>query len=116
MGLLKAEAKSRANLTGNVLIDARKALQKNRGRPSPFVIAFIVDRLVEEGKIELARAIQSQTAGVRLLKARELAHLLFVFCGNDPTALLQASKLSHHFAQQAYDNWLSPFIPTSTRR
>lgn len=91
IGLLKVEAKSRANLTDPVLVSARTGLKKNKGRPSPFVIAFIVDRLVEEGKHQLARTIEAQTAGARLLDARELAHLLFVFTGNDPTALLQAN-------------------------
>jgi len=91
VGLLKVEAKSRANLTDAVLISARTGLKKNKGRPSPFVIAFIVDRLADEGKRELARTIESQTAGARLLDARELAHLLFIFCGNEPTALLQVN-------------------------
>lgn len=93
IGLLKVEAKSRANLTNPVLVSARTALRKNKGRPAPFVISFIVDRLVEEGNVQLARTIEAQAAGARLLDARELAHLLFVFSGNDPTALLRANLM-----------------------
>ena len=90
IGLLKAEAKSRANITSAVLAEARTSLKKNKGRPAAFVIAFVVARLVEDGKRNLARTIEAQTAGVRLLDARELAHLLFIFCGNEPTALMEA--------------------------
>jgi len=88
VGLLKGEAKSRAALSDAVLKDSRTALRKNRGRPSAFVISFIVDQLVDAGQQALARRIESEAAGARLLDKRQLAHLLFVFCGNEPTQLL----------------------------
>lgn len=90
VGLLKGESKSRAALADATLKDIRKALRRNKGRPSAHTIAFIVDQLVDAGKIKLARRIEGETAGARLLSKRQLAHLHFVFCGNDPTALLQA--------------------------
>jgi len=91
IGLLKVEAKSRAVLKDTVLVEARTGLKKHKGRPAPFVISFIVERLLDDGNVKVARMIEDQTAGARLLDARELAHLLFVFSGNDPTALLKTN-------------------------
>jgi hypothetical protein len=89
IGLLKVEAKSRAYLSAAVLSEAREALDNGQGRPSPFVLTFIVSRLMQQGNVALAQTIDAQTTGARLLDARELAHLLFVFCGNDPEACLK---------------------------
>jgi hypothetical protein len=90
VGLLKAEAKSRVALSTQVLTEARGALKKNGGRPAAFVVSFIVQRLLENKQVALARRIDKETSGAALLVKRELANLIFVFSGSEPTALLEA--------------------------
>lgn len=92
-GLLKAESKSRVSLKSADLLDAATALKKNAGRPSAFSVSYIVQRLFESGQKVLAVRIDRDTSGAALLTARDLAHLLFVFSGSDPTGLLTS-----HFA------------------
>ena len=88
VGLLKGESKSRAVLNNGALNEARTALRKNKGLPGAFSIEFIVDQLADAGHTKLARRIKAEACGARLLDKREIAHLLFVFTGNDPVALL----------------------------
>lgn len=87
---LKAEAKSRANLAGGVVTEARIGLDKEGGLPSAHSLEFIADRLMELGDVELADAIDDA-----LLKhgiaPESVKHLLFTFSGNDPTNLLRAN-------------------------
>ena len=54
---LKTEAKSRANLTGQVLAAARAGLDKDGGLPSAHALSFISARLLELGDNALADAI-----------------------------------------------------------
>jgi len=86
---LKGEIKSRVTVSQPVISEARKALRKNNGRPSPHALAFIADRLYEEGDYGLADAIDDAQLknGIGL---SQLEHLLFTFSGNDPLKLLAA--------------------------
>lgn len=87
---LKTEAKSRANLTAQVLTEARTGLSKDGGLPSAHSLSFISARLLELGNLPLADAIDDA-----LLKhgipVQNVRHLLFTFSGNAPDALLTAS-------------------------
>ena len=87
---LKTEAKSRAALTGQVLTDARTALDKDGGLPSAHALSYISARLLELDKLPLADAIDDA-----LLKhgipPQSVRHLLFTFSGNAPDGLLNAS-------------------------
>ncbi|MGA2606783.1 MAG: Hachiman antiphage defense system protein HamA [Halobacteriota archaeon] len=87
---LKSEAKSRAALAAGVLVDARTALEKDGGLPSPHALAFVSERLMETGNQGLADAIDDAQLKDGIATA-DVEHLLFTFSGNDPTALLQAS-------------------------
>jgi hypothetical protein len=84
---LKTEAKSRASLTAKVLAEARAGLDKDGGLPSAHALSFISERLLGMGNLPLADAIDDA-----LLKhgipAQSVTHLLFVFSGNAPDALL----------------------------
>ena len=87
---LKAEAKSRANLAGGVVTEARASLDKDGGLPSAHALEFIADRLMDTGDAQLADAIDDA-----LLKhgitPQNVKHLLFTFSGNDPANLLRAN-------------------------
>lgn len=87
---LKTEAKSRVNLTAQVLTEARANLDKDGGLPSAHALAFISARLLEIGNIPLADAIDDA-----LLKhgipVQSVGHLLFTFSENSPSALLTAA-------------------------
>jgi hypothetical protein len=87
---LKTEAKSRATLSAQVLIDARAGLDKDGGLPSAHALSFISARLLELDNLPLADAIDDA-----LLKhgisPQNVCHLLFTFSGNAPNAFLTAS-------------------------
>jgi hypothetical protein len=85
---LKAEIKSRVALSKSVLDEARVALRKDNNRPSPHALSFIIDRLYEEKKTDLADAIEIIQLK-EVIKISEMEHLMFVFSGNDPTGLLK---------------------------
>jgi hypothetical protein len=91
---LKAEAKSRANLAGGVVTEARVGLDKDGGLPSAHALEFIADRLMEAGDTQLADAIDDA-----LLKhgiaPQSVKHLLFTFSGNDPANFLRANLQSY---------------------
>jgi hypothetical protein len=87
---LKSEAKSRAALAAGVVGDARAALEKDGGLPSPHALAFVSERLMETGNQELVDAIDDAQLKHGIAVA-DVEHLLFTFSGNNPTALLQAS-------------------------
>jgi len=87
---LKAEAKSRVNLTASVLDAARAGLDKDGGLPSAHALSFISARLLELGELPLADAIDNATLK-QGISPQDVTHLLFTFSGNAPTALLRAS-------------------------
>jgi hypothetical protein len=90
LSFLKTEAKSRVQLTTQVLNEARTGLDKDEGRPSAHALSFISDRLLELGNAPLADAIDDAllTHGI---PTNTVTHLLFAFSGNAPAALLTAS-------------------------
>jgi hypothetical protein len=90
---LKTEAKSRANLTKQVLADARIALNKDDDRPSAHALSFISEQLLNLGSpndLKLADAIDAALRKRGIL-AQDVRHLLFTFSGNPPDALLTAA-------------------------
>lgn len=90
LSFLKTEAKSRATLRGQVLMEARAGLDKDGGLPSAHALSFISARLLELNNIALADAIDDA-----LLKhgvpAHSVQHLTFVFSGNTPDSLLTSA-------------------------
>lgn len=90
VGLLKGEAKSRATITSATLNSARSALRKNNGLPGAFSLEFIVEQLVNAGQKKIARRVQEEACGARLLDKRQIAHLMFVLSGNNPVPLMEA--------------------------
>jgi hypothetical protein len=87
---LKTEAKSRGNLTAQVLNEARAGLDKDGGLPSAHALSFISARLLELDNLPLADAIEDALLknGIPL---QNVKHLLFTFSGNAPDTLLTAS-------------------------
>jgi len=90
LSFLKTEAKSRTNLTAQVISSARAGLEKDGGKPSAHALSFISARLLELGNLPLADAIDDALLkhGIPLQNVR---HLLFTFSGNAPNDLLTAS-------------------------
>ena len=88
VSLLKGEAKSRRSLSNNVLKEARKALNANKGRPSPHALTFYAERLADDGQADLAdRILRMQ---YRDGMPRDcVSHMIFSFSGNDPEKLLR---------------------------
>ena len=87
---LKSEAKSRMALSAGVLAQARAALDKDNGLPSPHALSFISERLLEAGETALADAID--TAQLKDgITTDDVEHQVFTFSGNDPSALLKES-------------------------
>lgn len=87
---LKTEAKSRSNLTTQVLNEARAGLDKDGGLPSAHALSFISARLLELDDLPLADAIEDALLkhGIPL---QSVKHLLFTFSGNAPDTFLTAS-------------------------
>ena len=87
---LKTEAKSVKNLSARTLKNARNSLDKNDGLPTPHTLAFISSRLRDLGKLTLANLIDDVALkyGIPLPNVQ---HLLFVFSGSDPEALMTTS-------------------------
>jgi len=98
---LKTEAKSRVNLTGQVLAEARAGLDKDGGLPSAHALSFISARLLELGNNALADAIDDALLkhGIPIGSVR---HLLFTFSGNAPDALLTAALQAYPGAVMQY--------------
>lgn len=88
--VLKAEVKSRAQMTSKVLGEARDALSSNQGLPSPHAVSFVTDRLHEAGETALADALDDVLLN-KGLNTNQVTHMLFTFSGSDPTNLLKAN-------------------------
>ena len=100
MLFLKAEAKSRKALTAKVVAAARAALEKNSGLPLPHTLSFIVERLFEMNRDDKAEQIE-EFVDRKLPANSQVAHLIFTFSENDPSALLmddvkKAKTFAHH--------------------
>ncbi len=86
---LKAEVKSRVAISSAVLAKARKALRNDNNRPSPHTLAFISERLSEQGQNAIAAEIaDAQLSGIKLPQVEHTrgdphaSRLLFAACGN----------------------------------
>lgn len=86
---LKGESKSWASLTPAVVAEARNALKANNGRPSQHAMAFVMHRLLETGKRDLALIFEDHLL-LKSIVAEDLVHLLFGLSGNDASPALQA--------------------------
>ena len=84
---LKGEVKSRKQLSPSTVEQARTALESNHGRPTSYVVNFVVNRLYEAKEIKLAGALEEHLTS-KLLPTRRLTHLLFTLSGNDATNTL----------------------------
>jgi hypothetical protein len=86
---LKGESKSRVVLTPAVVAEARKALKANNGRPSQHAMAFVMHRLLETGKKNLALIFEDRLL-TKTIAEEDLVHLLFGLSGNDAAATLKS--------------------------
>lgn len=98
---LKTEAKSRANLTGQVVTQARAGLDKDAGLPSGHALSYISARLVELGDHALADAIDNATFQVGI-QPQAVRHLLFTFSGNAPDGMLTTALQNY---AGAFSQW-----------
>ena len=91
---LKGESKSRVKVSKSTLKQARKALSSNDERPTPHTLAFISDRLAEEGHTDIAdRIIDAQLRdGIPLSR---VSHMIFIFSANNPENLLKTYLLEY---------------------
>lgn len=84
--LLKGEAKSRANLTASVVVEASSALDRDSGRPTRHSVLFVADRLREQGRDSLAKDLEM--AVTQSFRTTPYEHMLFTLSGNNPQTLL----------------------------
>ena len=88
--LLKGEAKSRQQLSNDVISGARKRLSADDGRPTAISLLFVADRLLEaanEVDQLLGRKIRDEVA-LKTMPARRITHGMFLLYGNSPEAIL----------------------------
>ncbi|EPY8538104.1 uncharacterized protein DUF1837 [Ectopseudomonas oleovorans] len=99
---LKAEAKSRVTLSKQVLQEARAGLDKDGGLPSAHALAFVSERLLEEGNDALADALDDAQL-LHGIHPQDVQHLLFTFSGNAPETLLTSMLQNYqgHITQRA---------------
>jgi hypothetical protein len=74
--------------------EARKALASSKGRPAPHALAFLADRLFETGQTDLAQTIDDFQLKTRI-QISQMRHLMFMFTGNNSTALLTANLTAY---------------------
>lgn len=89
INFLKGEVKSSKAISKQTIARARAALRRDRGRPSAHTLSFLADRLHAKGEHQAANLIEKAQL-VSGIKRSQVAHLLFVFSGSDPTAHLTA--------------------------
>ncbi|MEX2172562.1 MAG: Hachiman antiphage defense system protein HamA [Pirellulales bacterium] len=86
--VLKLEAKSREVLRQAVIGEACDSLVEHDCRPKPATLAFIARVLRREGRDGDAASFEDLQA--RQPRYDEIAHMVFVFSGNDPVPALSA--------------------------
>lgn len=93
--LLKGEAKSRAQLEKTTIDEARAALSRDNGRPTPISLLFVADRLMDctDAKADLGRMIRNEVA-YKTLPASQIDHAIFTFSGNEAPAALKNDLLA----------------------
>lgn len=85
---LKGESKSRKSLVPKVVGEARLGLEKNAGLPQAHTLIFIAERLAEMNQDVKANKIREYVAD-KLPQKAQVAHLMFIFSGNDPFLMLE---------------------------
>ena len=98
---LKAESKSRANLSASVVNDARQNLLQNDGNPTTHAMLWVASRLEDIGKMELAEVFVDNSGGQ--IEHKNLIHVVFTFSGNDSTEIHRSNlgELTHPMVQHA---------------
>jgi len=86
---LKGESKSRSNLTPSVLIEARKALKTNDGRPTQHTMGFVMNRLLDQGQEDLALVFEDYML-IKTIALQDLIHLIFTLSGNNASVNLES--------------------------
>lgn len=86
---LKGESKSRKSMTTTVLKEARKALEANQGRPSQHALSFLMERLREEGRDDLALLIEEFML-IKRIDQKQIVQMLFTLSENDAASLIEA--------------------------
>ncbi len=86
---LKGEVKSRQKLSSDVLADAATSLKKHDGRPAPYTINFVVNRLVKLGESDLSEQLEDYLSP-KSIPPKRVTHLVFTLSGNDPMKHLQS--------------------------
>lgn len=94
---MKGETKSRATLSAAVLTEAREALDRDTGLPSPHALTFVATRLRELEQIELADMIDEAQFKDGISQA-QVCHFLFIFCGNNPEPLMRVNLTGYEGA------------------
>ena len=92
--LLKGEVKSRITLSSQNIVEARDALERHHGRPSPHTTNFVMDRLWEVGDDETALVLEQYLAN-RRIPTTQLVHLIFTFSQNNSAAFLAKDLISY---------------------
>lgn len=82
--VLKAESKSRQNLSAATILEAITGLQKHSGRPNPSSLSFIIHSLRVLGNP--AEAAKYESFQRESPAAQDVEHMVFTLSGNDPSA------------------------------
>lgn len=98
---IKGEVKSRKALSLGVMNEAYNALGKDNNRPSAHSLAFLADRLYEEGNDELASLIDDALLTYQI-KDTQISHLIFTFSGNEPTKILNLALSNYKGSVSQY--------------
>jgi len=88
--VLKAESKSRARLSASTIVEAENGLFQNGGRPNPSSLAFIINRLEEEGRYAESDFVSSLLEDNFSLQ--NIEHMIFVLSGTQPKQLLEQKR------------------------
>ena len=83
---LKAEAKSSNSLSRSVLSEARRELDNHEGRPAPHALGFVIDRLKDIGRTDLANLLEKVQL-IDGIRPNQVEHLLFTFTASNPATL-----------------------------
>lgn len=88
--LLKGESKSRAVLSATTITEARRSLDRDKGRCTPISLLFVADRLLErEGEDKALGKILRYEVALKTLPPENINHALFTLTGNAPKTILE---------------------------
>ncbi|MDR3413264.1 MAG: SAVED domain-containing protein [Formivibrio sp.] len=86
---LKGESKSGVAITPTIVAEARAALKSHHGRPSQHAMAFIMQRLFDQGDSATALIFEEYLL-TKTIPVQELVHMVFALSGNDASTQLQS--------------------------